>query len=150
MSRTREPWRIYKTVPGEGALVVHDGIEGQRDPSTAIAEFYRPEDAVRSVACVNACAGWTTDELEEWIENKHSPLLANRLRDGDTERDALREQVQVLREALTKIGRNEDTVFLSCAGLPICEAPHHNEDACAVAISRAALAQTAETKGRLR
>ncbi len=65
MTHSPEPWAISKPFPGEsgGKCVEITGIH---------AHYYRGVDwntdeekvnAARIVACVNACCGWTTEEL---------------------------------------------------------------------------------------
>jgi hypothetical protein len=62
---TPEPWKVITkgTVP----LIVHKG--DIRMPIAVVQEVYmsraqRQANARRIVACINACKGWTTEELE--------------------------------------------------------------------------------------
>lgn len=67
---TPEPWVLFKV----GDRHVHFCPASETDKTSILTvteedgvEFgavYRDEDARRIVACVNACAGWTTEQLE--------------------------------------------------------------------------------------
>lgn len=85
IEHTREPWRVGKCSASMG-VVVSDEPVPEINGSDAVdyygghlvAESVTPANARRIVACVNACAGISTEELERGVI-KESMDMVDRL-----------------------------------------------------------------------
>jgi hypothetical protein len=95
---TREPWAIH---PNAAATImssrnydeiVHLGLDADN-----LGRFENEHDARRAVACVNACAGFTTEAIEKQIEAGSGIIRAFQV-----ERDALKKQRDELLATLKK------------------------------------------------
>ena len=69
MSHTKEPWATHE---GDDDVIVatsdpHVSLLSVKDGTFGC--FWNPEDASRAVACVNACAGISTEVLEHGPDN---------------------------------------------------------------------------------
>jgi hypothetical protein len=60
---TKEPWAITHNEHVGWELFSDDDRGGTGEP---IAQFVEEEDAIRALACVNACEGISTEDLERW------------------------------------------------------------------------------------
>lgn len=58
-----EPWRILPGTEDMSSIVSDSGVSGSGHSIADMA--YRDREAERIVACVNACAGLTPDQIEE-------------------------------------------------------------------------------------
>lgn len=85
---TKELWRIRESL--SGADYTHVTSEGFDN----VAVFRKPADARRAVACVNACAGISTENLEA---NKPLIWLALQYNETIRQRDELLAALQATR-----------------------------------------------------
>lgn len=100
---TPEPWRAQAWSSHAARTVLVDdpaALTGKR----VIAECDTEEDARRIVACVNACAGLTTDLLECKTIGEASETMVDRLVD---QRDELAAALRKARVALSLAGHHE-------------------------------------------
>ena len=79
---------------GFSTLRVYDGGEHGDTSQEPIATVYIEENAQRIVACVNACAGYDTEDLREGRD------LRRESQDDQSTIDGLRQDIALLRDAL--------------------------------------------------
>jgi hypothetical protein len=68
MSHSPEPWEVRTIGVGEVWIVRPDGQDGFNEVIAECENLGEAQDitnAERIVACVNACQGWTTEELTD-------------------------------------------------------------------------------------
>lgn len=83
MSHTQEPWMLEPVI--DGAIMTADGyaIADMAFEYSSISKPELLENARRIVACVNACAGFSTEVLEATVsEGKGVIRVLQRQRDG--------------------------------------------------------------------
>ena len=92
MEHTKEPWECsehkFNAPPFEGTLDHECGIYPPDGESGPVAIASGKNDARRIVACVNACAGVTTEELE------HGGFVAGLVERIERLKDAMRDFVE--------------------------------------------------------
>lgn len=88
-----EPWKLSTDMDGRVNIFMNDGRE-----VTLCHSHLRHEDARRIVACVNACAGISTEQLDSWA-SMGRPILQS-LKELKDEADREAEQRDALLEAL--------------------------------------------------
>jgi hypothetical protein len=123
MSHTKEPW-IYTRIEAQSGSDNHEPYsvwlfdKGPRSVRIGNTTFIHADDMRRIVACVNACAGISTEELEKASEDpKHKDLIFNGAklilakRDAEEQRDELLELLQeIVQEADEYIARTGNPV----------------------------------------
>lgn len=116
---TPEPWKIKDPSYGFTAIVA-DALLGAR--SSRVANFDTGRDALRAVACVNACAGMTNDELD--FPTGFLKRTQQMAQDGSDEAEAEIEQLRNDRGDLYAALANVVTGMREGSGALLREARH--------------------------
>lgn len=88
---TKEPWEAFTKCPGECCWALRSATKDEHGEKEEISfPEMSGEDARRIVACVNACAGMPTDDLEEMVkQGGNVRVLADFANDLLQQRDKL-------------------------------------------------------------
>lgn len=103
MKHTQEPWDVHQDAAGIIVAKVNPDLSLLGLDLDEYACFMNEEDARRVVACVNACAGIPTDDLEASPEHG-LPHLAEFAVSLVAQRDELLAALETLARSLPQIG----------------------------------------------
>lgn len=99
---TKEPWEAFTKCPGECCWALRSATKDEHGEKEEISfPEMSGEDARRIVACVNACAGISTENLED-----NKPLaeglrgLNERIRQAEQQRDTAWQELREIRQQI--------------------------------------------------
>ncbi|MCD1654735.1 hypothetical protein K7J14_08450 [Treponema zuelzerae] len=118
IEHTQEPWRVEEIGDRRNFLTIAKENESiltvVEECGHGFGAFYKPDDALRVVACVNACRGISQEILEdpEYLIKKELDSIDEQFsmrKKSEAERDELKKALFALEEAATAVESDIDT-----------------------------------------